>query len=531
MTKLTIAKIKSSLFAIIPIVFFIYFLFLYSQRVPFYHSYNSDPQYIHLFSGLNLAQGIVEIGNLDNPGTPLQVIEAVVIKLTHYFSGEKPLPEDVLANPEKYLRVVNHTLLLISTILIFFLGFVSYKQFSNLWISFLFQLSPFSTWTIFTSFLLVSPEHVLIIASLFLLLVLVPFLEEKQATLKKIVLLSAITGFGVATKLTFIPILIIPFFLISGIKQKFMFSFLSIFFFFLFISPALPHFDYFISWIEGLIFKQGHYGSGEEGILNTHSFLTNLKNKFLYEKTLTFSVAFGFASWIFLKINKINNKQTTFIIASVLALLIQVFISSKDIHLRYLVSGLMFSLPIVLVSFIALLDIKFKWFEITKFYPFLILFVLFIFFKLDDVLILSKSHENSSYEKLTNFLEKEYPKDETIYLLGYRCTSQAYALHYGSLHAGNQRNNYWKILNKLYPNTYLYPWYERQNACTWTDTLSFSEIFEKQKTIVFFGNHLMGSKPAFFNYSKGDTLGIIYKQVFESEDQQVFLILPKLATN
>ncbi len=70
--------VKLGLFSIIPMAFLLFYLWLGLNQTPYFHSYNSDPQYIHIFSALNLSQGIFEIGNLDNPGTPLQVFEAVV---------------------------------------------------------------------------------------------------------------------------------------------------------------------------------------------------------------------------------------------------------------------------------------------------------------------------------------------------------------------------------------------------------------------------------------------------------------------
>lgn len=424
-------------------------------------------------------------------------------------------------------------MLFVISILLFYLGVRVFDYTKSLWWSFLLQLTPFSTPTVFGSFLLVSPETFLIIVSLLFLIAFLPVIYSEKLTKKNIITLSLITGLGIATKLTFVPLFLIPFIVFPKWRQKFLFSALSLLFFLLFISPALIHFDYLIDWINKLIFKKGRYGGGETGIVDTSKFILNFKSKLIYEKTLTLGLIFTFFTWAFFKfIKKQNSLKLRFIIASVAGVFLQLFLSSKDIHLRYLVSGL---IVITGVSFISLEKILNFYVskEIKGQYIVLSFLLLFAVFKLDDVFLMKDriSESKREYEEFNSIIKDKYPKGEYLHLLGYRSTSQAYALHYGSLHAGHERGKYWKILKNLYPDTYLYPWIERTSAYTWSDTLSnFSDIYSENRKILFWGNHLP-EIPVFITKAENDSTKIESGLVYKLNGQRIYFIEVKPITN
>jgi len=62
------------------------------------------PDYPYLFNSLSLAYYYGDIGHTDHPGTPVQFLGAVIIKLTYWFQNS---PENliihILKNPELYL--------------------------------------------------------------------------------------------------------------------------------------------------------------------------------------------------------------------------------------------------------------------------------------------------------------------------------------------------------------------------------------------------------------------------------------------
>ena len=47
-----------------------------------------DPDYVYFCTGLNMAEGHFKVAHIDHPGTPLQVITALVFRLVWWFRGE-----------------------------------------------------------------------------------------------------------------------------------------------------------------------------------------------------------------------------------------------------------------------------------------------------------------------------------------------------------------------------------------------------------------------------------------------------------
>ena len=72
--------------AIIPLLVVAWGIFTYLFFDPFY-SKSSDPEFPYLINGLNCA--ILKfnyIGHIDHPGTPLQIFNGLVIRMTHLVS-------------------------------------------------------------------------------------------------------------------------------------------------------------------------------------------------------------------------------------------------------------------------------------------------------------------------------------------------------------------------------------------------------------------------------------------------------------
>ena len=84
------------------------------------------------------------VGHIDHPGTPAEVVGAMVIKF-FYSTGNKntDIATDVLTRPEFYLTRINMAFIFITAIALFILGMVSYKKFDNLYAAILLQLTPF----------------------------------------------------------------------------------------------------------------------------------------------------------------------------------------------------------------------------------------------------------------------------------------------------------------------------------------------------------------------------------------------------
>ena len=125
-----------------------------------------DPEYIHLMSSINLADGHVHIQSIESPATPLYVLGAITSKITCFVSSSDSLKEDFISNPEKYIYVLRWVLLILTTLSLFILGYVVYKVSHSPLTAIMFQLAPFLSLDIMFTSTIFTPDHFLVIVML-----------------------------------------------------------------------------------------------------------------------------------------------------------------------------------------------------------------------------------------------------------------------------------------------------------------------------------------------------------------------------
>lgn len=82
-----IGKLQSKnnlVFAIVPLLLFIFMLFRLEELHAFFQGW-IDPVYVYLMNGLTFALGSNDIGHVDHPGTPLQLLIALIITIVGWF--------------------------------------------------------------------------------------------------------------------------------------------------------------------------------------------------------------------------------------------------------------------------------------------------------------------------------------------------------------------------------------------------------------------------------------------------------------
>ena len=93
----------------IPFLVFLLLIIALRDITRFYYGW-FDPGYAYLMNGLTFATGSLDIGHTDHPGTSLQLICALIIKITGFIRGADDLPTDVITNAELYLHVISLTI-------------------------------------------------------------------------------------------------------------------------------------------------------------------------------------------------------------------------------------------------------------------------------------------------------------------------------------------------------------------------------------------------------------------------------------
>ncbi|MDH4199233.1 MAG: hypothetical protein OEV66_02545 [Spirochaetia bacterium] len=245
--------------------------------------YDEDPAYVYLTSGLYLLKGHIPIHN-DHPGTPVQVLGAVVIFLRWGISRitgivEGDVATEVFRSPELYMGTISVALLLMNVGALLYLGRRVFQVTKNYPLALLVQTSVFIFENLVPGTIYLAPESLLIFASLCLLGVLadeifVPFQDNTLRNKQTAVLAGVICGFGLAVKITFLPLVGLLLLLNSyhrilhAIRYMLLSSFIC-------ILPILPHFFSFLQFIFRITKHTGVYGSGNEGIVDLGLVPTN----------------------------------------------------------------------------------------------------------------------------------------------------------------------------------------------------------------------------------------------------------------
>ena len=305
--------------------------------------FSGDPEYAYLLNGVNIAT-FHSVGHTDNPGTPVQMYSAVVLRIAHFFkfSETSDLQTDVLRNPDQYVELERKVSVILNSLMILFLGFGTFFLFRNLWFCLILQATSFLSSNLLEhAFTKVSPEPVLFFTVMLLVLLILKFYLEVDKT-KKIYpwLFACIVGFGVATKATFIPLAVLPFLLLEGKKSKILYLAGCIPAFILFTAPAIPDYPHMAKWFLGLSTHTGTYGHGETGIIDPARYIYDLRAIFANNITLFISLVLGTIlitfSFVSIRIHGIHSPLSLKFMSSILFVqILGIFMVAKHYHANH----------------------------------------------------------------------------------------------------------------------------------------------------------------------------------------------------
>lgn len=274
-------KIAIPLLLILPLMLAVTSVVLNNAKGPYWLGTNLDPEYVYLLNSVNLAN-FSGVGHIDHPGTPVQVMGAVVLRAVHLFqpSTAGDFTTDVLKRPEMYLSAVNTVMVVLNALIVFLLGWVVYRFARNFYAALWFQAAPFFSITMLHYGLTrVTPEPLLFFSGLAMVAAAVYFLyrEDKERPIwHDLVMFGLIAGFGIANKITFFPVVLIPLVLLPRIKAKMTYVAASIAAFVLFTLPIIRMYPRFFQWIINMFTHSGRYGSGPSGLVSTHKYIGNI---------------------------------------------------------------------------------------------------------------------------------------------------------------------------------------------------------------------------------------------------------------
>ncbi|HLO58375.1 MAG TPA: hypothetical protein VK179_06510 [Bacteroidales bacterium] len=323
----------------IPLVYFGLCL-IYIRLIVSYATSGIDPEFNYLFNGILLSHLKFHLNAIGHPGTPIQVLIAVVSRVIHLFRPGGTLWDDVILNPDIYIRSVLYTAAVINASVLFFTGRFMYRKTGSLIASLIIQLTPFAFVLTLEESNRMMPE--LIMPSIICLWIILLIKVLKNDDSRYPLLFGLLASFSLSDKLTFIPFVFLPMFLIQGAKSKLNYMGWLIVSFLVFAFPVMFNSHKFITWVTDLFTHKGVYGSGEKGIIDWNTFVNNLR--FILGNTIQIliPVAFLIVLTVYMALSGKIKKRAIYLVAGLIFVFaLQYAITAKHFAFYYLTPTLL----------------------------------------------------------------------------------------------------------------------------------------------------------------------------------------------
>jgi hypothetical protein len=262
----TPAKVRWLYFLVLPALFLVLHLIFVRAQGPFFLGSNIDPDYAYLFNSLNIATG-KSPQHVDHPGTTVQVLGGLVLRLAHPFSSHAEIIEAVLKDPERHLHWINFTWAVIYAASLSFIGVLVWLR-SGRWLSaVLLQAAPFLLGELFRVVARVNPDPMLILSGILLAATLYLKSLRERSCFRGVCGLGFLAALGIATKLSFVPLPLAALACLRTWKERAAYLGCAGFFTCLLLIPLVPQAERHLRWVQSLIVHERHYGQGGTGFL------------------------------------------------------------------------------------------------------------------------------------------------------------------------------------------------------------------------------------------------------------------------
>lgn len=455
-----------------------------------------DPAYAYLMNSLNLSQlSGYGVGHFDHPGTTVQTAGAVVIKIFYMFGKiNDDIATDVISRPEYYLSRISFTFIIMTGAALYILGIAAYRKFNNIYAALLIQLTPLFPPTVYDHFADVSSESLFIVAIILFLAAVIYYTNsddsDSKSRLKSSLILGLTCGFGLAGKIIFLPLVLIPLLLVRKFKYKIIFIFFTALFFLIFVYPALSieNASKYVNWISGIATHSGKYGSGQESVIDTSTYFVNLRNIFTDDLSFSFTytvLLFTLAVGMILKTkNRIRNYYYFKLTGAVFCVMtVQIILVAKHFDPRYMITVNMLSVTgLTAVCFIA--KDYYSSSVSKKFYT--IITVIIVLFTTYRLMTLFSSYSDYSHcrdesEKINSYVKNNFSDLPLVY--SNLINNPVYSLYFGTDWAGSRQQTYISIIQKLHPDYFYFDRYADNFYLT--DMAEFKKKVSSSDKLIF----------------------------------------------
>lgn len=509
---------KNWILFVVPSLLFIFMIFRLTEIHAFYQVW-LDPVYAYLMNGLTFALGSTDIGHTDHPGTPLQLFIAFLIHIVGWFRGSTNLATDVITHPESYLRIISIALIFINCVLLWLLGLFAFKNLRNKNLAVFIQLIPLSTFQLINFLPIVACESFITFLSFGIAACILLYDNKNEDSIKLLVIIALLTALSVATKISTLPILIVPFFFFEKIKSKIAYLLLTLLFIFLFISPALGKLGNFAGFLEKLATHTGKYGSGEAKLFDYKIFFQSIGMMLTKEFPFTLHIILLPLGWLLIVKRKIDGSRKRMYFAITLGTIFHVLIVARHYSFHYLMPVFALVMPLHGYFWIRYFKEKIAFISPRIVSGIVIFLVLVVFSRLIVRNHFEKGITNS-VEQTTQVVKSEL-KGNYIILTDNNGTAFADpALKFGLSYSGaSMKTIFNPILASAYPGNYF--WNSQDGLTDWTGSLLPTDVFLQKNEIYIYANS-GSNEVSMINISEMiDQLGmsgsVDLKKVFQNE--------------
>src|SRR6266487_1367494 len=331
----------------IPVLFFVIASIFVNGRGPFYCAYYYDPDYNYLVNALNLALGF-RPEHVDHPGTTVQLFGAAIIKTLNFGSSDVETAVNVIGRAESYLNMLNTSLILIYSGLLFTTGWSVLKRTKSLLAAISIQSTPVFLDNNFSAWLRFNPEPFILICCLPITAILcVKTPGRENYSVKSLIPLSFLIATGCISKIIFFPVVLIPLFCLISWRERACYALGVLLFCFLWTSPLIAAYPTIANWIVSLITHKGRYGQGATGLL-PDTYFRNLSKLLAANWLLTAMAALNVVALFFHIVRRRKTTETSersliqLVLGLALAESLQFLIAAKNPEDRYLIPAVAF---------------------------------------------------------------------------------------------------------------------------------------------------------------------------------------------
>jgi hypothetical protein len=270
--------LDAALFSIAPVLFLIVGFFWTKGQGPQWLGRNFENSYPYLLNSLAIVEGKSPFW-VDHPGTTTQIFGAAVLRTSALGSSRHYLVNAVLADPEGYVSIVHRAELVFSCLLLWILPWWAGISAGARLIGLLIQVPVFFFIGIvnyigwFGSDLLLVPVS---IAAISIGAVLIQQKRYGRRNLATVAMMGIACGLGIATKLTFFPIILLALLLCHGFRNWITFAGSFLITCAVTFIPIYPRLIKVFNWIVALSSHSGYYGRGPVGLPTADRYLLDI---------------------------------------------------------------------------------------------------------------------------------------------------------------------------------------------------------------------------------------------------------------